>query len=381
MNIIARIAVAAVVVGSMALFVVLSGFSGLKDFALQFSNVFDSDLRVSPTTGKSWVLTEDQFQQVLDLDGVVSGSRVVEERIFLQYKGRNHIAFIKGVDANYRDVIAVDSLLMLGDWLETGQGEVVVGFGTTNKLSLPIRDYGTLLELYVPKPGTGQINTLDPSSAFTRENVIASGVYQINDELNGKYVFSDIGLAQNFLGMDPMAISALELHLEPNADLPQIKASMQDILGSKVQIKDRIEQNDALYKMLNSENLFTYLFVSLIAAIAIFNIAGTIIMIVLEKRHNIRTLHSLGLTIQEIRKVFYYNGLLMVFIGLVIGLILGSIAVLLQIEFGFVPITPTLAYPVKFNLLNLLLVFVTISGLGALASRIASLKVSPKLLA
>lgn len=381
MNIIARIAVAAVVVGSMALFVVLSGFSGLKDFALQFSNDFDSDLRVSPTIGKSWVLTEDQLQQVLELDGVDSGSRVVEERIFLQYKGRNHIAFIKGVDANYRDVIAVDSLLMLGDWLETGQWEVVVGFGITNKLSLPVRDYGTLLELYVPKPGTGQINNLDPSSAFTRENVIASGVYQINDELNGKYVFSDIGLAQNFLGMDPMAISALELHLNPKADLAQIKANMQDILGPQVQIKDRIEQNDALYKMLNSENLFTYLFVSLIAAIAIFNIAGTIIMIVLEKRHNIRTLHAMGLTIGEIRKVFYYNGLLMLFIGLVIGLILGSIAVLLQIEFGFVPITPTLAYPVKFNLLNLLLVFVTISGLGALASRIASLKVSPKLLA
>lgn len=379
-NIIARIAVAAVVVGSMSLFVVLSGFSGLKDFALQFTNIIDSDLRATPAQGKTWILSEQELEKLMDIDGVVAAARIVEERVFLQYKGRNHIASIKGVDKAYPQVVELDSLLFLGDWMEPGQAEVVVGLGTTNKLSLPVRDYSNFLQMYVPKPGTGQINELDPSSAFTRLNVIASGVYQINDELNAKYVFSELETAQALLGLDPLAISALEFKLTPGANLGDVKTAVTDIIGQQVVVKDRVQQNDALYKMLNSENLFTYLFVSLIAAIAIFNIAGTIIMIILEKRHNIKTLYSLGLSLKEIRKVFYYNGLLMVLLGLTIGLVLGSIAVGLQIKFGFVPITPSLAYPVKFNLLNILVVFTTISFLGALASRIASLKVSAKLL-
>ena len=132
--------------------------------------------------------------------------------------------------------------------------------------------------------------------------------------------------------------------------------------------------------MLNSENLFTYLFVSLIAAIAIFNLAGTIIMIILEKRGNIKTLYFLGLTLKEIRKVFFFNGVLMTLIGVIIGLFLGSVLVLLQIQYGFVPITESLPYPVKFNLINLLIVFLTITLLGGMASKIASLRVSQRLL-
>ena len=121
----------------MSLFVVLSGFSGLKDFALQFTNVFDSDLRATPAQGKTWILSEQELQNLQAIEGVQAVSRVVEERIFLQYKGRNHIANIKGVDPSYRDVVTVDSLLFLGDWMERGQAEVVVGLGITNKLSMP----------------------------------------------------------------------------------------------------------------------------------------------------------------------------------------------------------------------------------------------------
>ncbi len=132
--------------------------------------------------------------------------------------------------------------------------------------------------------------------------------------------------------------------------------------------------------MLNIENLFVYIFVSLIAAIAIFNIAGTIIITILEKKSNIKTLSSLGLTVREIRKIFFLKGLLMTFIGLLIGLLIGIIAVLLEQKFGFVPITPTLPYPVKFELLNLLIVFATILTLGGIASKISATKVTRKLI-
>lgn len=379
-TIISRIAVLAVILGAMSLFVVLSGFSGLKDFALQFTNVFDSDLKISPVQGKTLQLTAAQFNKIKQFEGVEAVSKVVEERIFIRYNEKNHIAFIKGVDENFQNVTNIDSLLIVGDWLVPNQNEVVMGFGISAKLAIPARDYGRLIEVFVPKPGIGQINMLDPNAAFNSEKVVASGIYEINDELNSKYLFSDIKMARNLLGLDSTKVSFLEFKLTPQANEAEIIAKVESILSEQISAKNRFQQNDALYKMLNSENLFTYLFVSLIAAIAIFNLAGTIIMIILEKRGNIKTLYFLGLTLKDIRRVFFYNGLLMTLIGVVIGLILGVVLVLLQLQLGFVPITESLPYPVKFNVINLLIVFVTITILGGIASKIASLRVTQSLL-
>lgn len=380
-NIISRIAIIAVILGAMSLFIVLSGFSGLKEFALEFTNVFDSDLRVGPAAGKTLKISPDKYAELLQLEGIQSVSKVVEERVFIQYRGKNHIAYIKGVDENYEKVMPIDSLLFIGEWMVPNSDEVVIGFGISSKLSMPVRDYSNLLEIYAPKPGLGEINALDPTSAFNSTRVVASGIYEINDDLNSKYIFSDVPLAQNLLGLDSNQVSYLEFKLKPMADEQEIKTNVTALLSEELIIKNRIQQNDALYKMLNSENLFTYLFVSLIAAIAIFNLAGTVIMIILEKRKNIKTLYFLGLTIQEIRNIFFYNGVLMTLLGVSVGLLLGSIIVMLQLEYGMVPITPSLPYPVKFKWMNLLIVFVTILFLGGIASKIASLRVTEKLLA
>ena len=132
--------------------------------------------------------------------------------------------------------------------------------------------------------------------------------------------------------------------------------------------------------MLNSENLFTYLFISLIAAIAIFNLTGTLIMLVLEKRQNLKTLYVLGSDLRDLRKTFFTTGLMMTAIGLSIGLSLGLLIVWGQGQYGWVPITPVLAYPVVLSFTNCLIVLVTVSGLGALASLLGSRRVTERLL-
>ena len=377
-NIITRIAISAVVVGSLALFVVLSGFSGLRDFSLQYTNVFDSDLKALPSSGKTFVISEASEEKIKSIEGISAYSKVIEERVFLQYKGKNHISYIKGVNESYNKVIALDSILIAGEWLVPEQDEVVIGLETTLKLSLNTRDYTDLLEIFVPKPGTEQITALDLSKAFKNEKVVVSGIYQINEELDGKYVFSNLEFARRFLDIEESRVSSIEFKLEPGFADEDVRNELSAILSEEVIIKNRIQQNDALYKMLNTENLFVYVFVSLIAAIAIFNIAGTIIMMILEKKKNIKTLISLGLTIKEVRRIFFYEGFLMTLIGLAIGLALGVIAVLLQMEFGFIPITPTLPYPVKFELINLLIVFLTIALLGGIASKMAATKITEK---
>ncbi len=377
-NIISRIAISAAVVGSLALFIVLSGFSGLRDYSLQFTNIFDSDLKVYPSNGKTFSFSKSSEDELKIIEGVQAFSKVIEERVFLQYRGKNHIALIKGIDDGFKNVIPIDSILFLNKWLTPDMDEVVIGLGISQKLSMGVLDYSNLLEIYVPKPGTGQI--INPTDAFTKRKAVASGMYSVNQELDSKYVFSDLEFARSLLKLDATTISTLEIKLVPNADSKKIRQQIKAVIADEVIIKNRIQQNDGLYKMLNIENLFVYIFVSIIAAIAIFNIAGTIIMTILEKRGNIKTLSSLGLTIKEIRKIFFYKGLLMTLIGLLIGLFIGITVVILQQQIGFIPITPSLPYPVRLELINVIIVFVTILVLGAFASKIAATRVSEKLI-
>jgi len=377
-NIITGIAAVGVVLGAMSLFIVLSGFSGLKDFSLQFTNVFDADLKIYPANGKTISFQDSFNEKIKDVEGVISYSKIIEERIFLHYRGKNHIAYIKGVDTSYAKVNPIDSLLYFDNWFTPNKNEVVVGFGTVSKLSLGTYDYSNPLEIYVPKPGVGQIT--DPSKAFTKQNTVVSGIYQVNEELDSKYVFSDINFARSLLKIEENKISSIEFKIDPLVSEESIRNQLATVFSEDIIIKNRIQQNDALFKMLNTENLAVYLIFTLVLIIALFNVIGSIIMMVLDKRKNIKTLFDLGAKISEIRRIFFLQGVLMTTIGGFVGILLGVIAVFLQLKFSYIMITSSLSYPVKLSLLNILIVFATITVLGVIASKIASSRVREKLL-
>ncbi len=377
-NIITIIAAIGVVVGAMSLFIVLSGFAGLKDFSLQFTSVFDSDLKISPTIGKTITFSKNSEEKLKKIAGIASFSKIVEERVFLNYRDKNEIAYVKGVDANYGMVNPIDSILIYDSWFIPNQKEVVIGIGTSQKLSLGTRDYGSPLEIYVPKPYSGQ--KLDPSKVFNKESVLVSGIYEINEELNYKYVFSDIEFARSLLKMDSSKVSSIELKLAPNTSESDIRKRLLDVFSQEVLIKNRIQQNDALYKMLNTENIAVYLIFTLILIIALFNVIGSIIMMILDKRKNIKTLYSLGASLKDIRKVFFLQGTLMTTLGGLLGVLLGVFAVWVQLKFEFINITASLPYPVKLKSVNILVVMGTITILGIIASKIASSRVREKLL-
>lgn len=377
-NIITFIAAVGIVVGAMSLFIVLSGFSGLKEFSLQYTNIFDSDLKIFPESGKTIAFSEAEETQLKQMDGIAAYSKVIEERVFLQYKGKQQIAYIKGVDSGFDKVNPVDSILYFSEWFVPGRDEAVVGLGTAAKLTMGVRDYTDLLNIIVPKPGVGQIQ--DPTKAFTKQRAVVSGIYAVNEDLDNKYVFTDIEFARTLLQLDSTKISAIELKLAPLANEELVVSQLQTVFATPVIIKNRIQQNDALYKMLNTENIAVYLIFTLVLIIALFNVIGSIIMMILDKRKNIKTLHSLGATIQEIRSVFFYQGALMTTLGGVVGILLGVLIVWLQLKFSMVKITETLAYPVALTAMNVLVVFITITVLGFLASKIAASRVREKLI-
>jgi lipoprotein-releasing system permease protein len=380
-NIITSIAAIGIVVGAMALFIVLSGFSGLKDFSLQFTNVFDSDLKIEPESGKT-IQFSAAAQRLLDQEqDIIAYSKVIEERIFLQFEGKNHIAYIKGVDENYGNVTVIDSILFLGRWFVEGQQEAVIGYNIAHKLSLGTMDFTSLPEILVPKPGTGQILVTDLASAFNKQDFIASGIYDVNEDVNGKYVFTDLPYARDLLQLDSTTVSSVALKLKPDVDEGNVREALTKIFSDQpIVIKNRIQQNDALYKMLNTENVAVYLIFTLVLIIALFNVIGSIIMMILDKRKNIKTLYNLGATIKEIRKVFFLQGALLTVLGGALGITLGVLVVWGQLQFKFIYITASLPYPVELKLINVVIVFVTLTVLGLLASKIAASRVRTQLL-
>ncbi|MCM4160108.1 FtsX-like permease family protein [Antarcticibacterium flavum] len=369
-NIITIIAAIGVFAGAFSLFIVLSGFSGLKEFSLSFTNEFDPDLKVFPVTGKTFSFDEEKKEQLKNLQGIASFSEVIEERIFLEYKSKTHTAFIKGVDPGYREVNNVENSIIFGSWLTQNEYQVVAGTGITRLLSLSVNDYQNLLSIMVPRPGRGQIT--DPTNAFNRERVVVTGVYSVNEDLDSKYVFATTGFTRSLLNLAEDEVTNIEIKLSPGAKPAEVSEALTKLFDNRVQVRNRAQLNETLYKMLNTENLAVYLIFTLVVIIALFNVVGSIIMVILDKRENIKTLHSLGASPAEIRNIFFMQGALMTVVGGIIGILGALLVVYLQLKFNLVMITPSLAYPVQIRLENLLIVFLTIGSLGILASWIAA---------
>ncbi len=377
-NIITGIASMGIIVGTMALFVVLSVFSGLRVFSLSFSNDSDPDLKINPSKGKSIFISPYQEKQLKNIEGIANYSKVIEERVLFYFDGKEQVTYLKGVDDNFKNINAISKSLFNGKWLKTNTYQVVIGYGISQKLSLGLFDFNNNFEVFVPKPGKGTIE--NPEQAFNKSVLIPVGIYAISEDLDSKYVFADISLAQELLEYKPNQISGIEIKTKPNTNEAAIQSQIEKIFNNKIEIKNRAQLNATLYKMLNTENIAVYLIFTLVIIIALFNLIGALIMMILDKKGNLKTLFNLGTEVKDLRKIFLLQGSLLSVFGGILGLFLGVILVVLQQQFNLVMITSTLAYPVVFNFENVLIVLATIILLGILASLIASSRVSKKLL-
>ena len=362
----------------MALFVVLSVFSGLRDFSLSFTNATDPDLRIETLAGKSFFISEKQEAQLTSSKEFTKYTKIVEERALFYYKNKEHVAYLKGVDTNFSQVNAFDTFLYAGDWLEPNTNQVVVGSGISRKLALGLFDFNNVLEVYIPKPGSGLIE--NPDDAFNKSPLLASGIFQVSEEVDEKYVYSTIELTQALLNFKPNQLTYVDFKLAPNVSETDAIETINKIFPNQVKVKNRAQLNDALYKMLNTENIVVYLIFTLVIIIALFNLIGAIIMMIIEKKNNLKTLYNLGTEIKYLKNIFLFQGNIISIFGGILGLILGILVVLVQQQFELIMINSTLAYPVLFEAKNVILVFFTIVILGFIASKIASSTVTKKLL-
>tara|TARA_R110000868_G_scaffold154578_1_gene380636 strand:+ start:1336 stop:2586 length:1251 start_codon:yes stop_codon:yes gene_type:complete len=377
-NIINFITFLVIVIGSAALFIVLSAFAGLKMFSLSFTESFDPQLKALPVTGKTFALTPDQEQKLKEVGGIAFYSKELEEKVSLEHRSKNHIAYIKGVDSNYTKVTGVDSSLVYDNW-SINESQVVTGAGIASILGLTVNQFGSPMQIYAFKPGKGSISKQTISLLYNQLPVIVSDFYTVEADLDNKYVFADLRLTQALLEKDSLQISGINFKMQEGVDPNSVKTELGTILGNGVQLKNRQELNSTLYKMLNTENVATYLIFTLVLIIAMFNVMGAIIMMILDKQQNSKTLYSLGTTIAALRRIYFVQGVLVTGFGGLIGVLIGTLLIWSQLAFGWLLITPSLAYPVKFELINIVIVLATIVILGIIASKIASSRINKKL--
>ena len=355
-----------VVIATASLFVVLSAFGGLKDFGLSFSESFDPDYQIQPQQGKFFYASDSVLTTLSTIKGVITAAPQIEEKVFLSYNEKNQVAYLKAVDQNYTSVVPIEDLITLGDWLSFDGADVVLGFGLAGNLGVGVYDYTTFLNLTVPKK---KKQTLLNQSPFNQVSSIVVGLYQINEELDKKFVFSRLELAQNLLELQPQQYSSLVLKTDPAVSQGELTEALTPLFDTPIKIVSRAEQNAALYKMLNIEHLAIYFIFSLVMLIALFNVVGALIMMILDKQRQMKILLSMGATPQKIHRVFFLLGVLICSIGGLVGLVLGSVLVLVQYHFPFIYVPGTnLSYPVLYQVENLLIVMTTLMVLGLLST-------------
>ena len=376
-NIINYIALSVVLIASAALLIVLSAFTGLKDFGLSFSNVFDPDFRVEAVQGKTLQIDSITFASVKQLDGILAVSGIIEDKVFLNYRDKNHVVYLKGVDSSYQNIIESDRFLSSGSWFSKELDEVVIGGGVAQILSLGIYDYNDFLVLTVPKRSASSTQLKEP---FINKTALVSGIYSVSEELDKKYMFSNLSFAQTLFQRKENTYSSLELKLAPDFNRIQLEEQLRALLKTPLRMRSRTELNAALFKMLNTEQMAIYLIFTLVIIIALFNVVGALIMMILEKRPQLNVLYALGVLPKEIRLIFFYLGGMISWVGGGLGVLLGTCLVLLQRYFPFLYVPGTnFPYPVRLEFQNVAMVLFLLFVLGGLASAWATAQVGKKI--
>lgn len=366
------------IIGGASLMIVLAGFAGLKAFSLSFSTFFDPDLKILPKTGKFITISQEKLDKIKQLKGVIAYSQVLEERIFLSHNQKNYIAYIKGVDENYPQVNQVDSILVVqpDNWF-LDDNYVIVGDYIARNLNLGLHTSLSPLQIIVPKSGKGSITS--DTRPYREELVLVSDYYRVTEDLDGKYVFASLPLAQRLLGLSEKEISGIELKIDSKDSEKEVVSRINTLFDNSVIVKNRMELNEDLHKMFNTENLATYLIFTLVLIVALFNLVGAIIMMILDKHHNLKTLYALGVTTYKLKQIFFLQGFLISLIGAICGVILGVCIAWFQQKYHLLLINPNsltpIPYPIEINAIDVFIVFCTILILGTIASWIGSRRI------
>ncbi|MCC8143643.1 MAG: ABC transporter permease [Tannerellaceae bacterium] len=373
-NIISMISVCGIMVATIALVCTLSVYNGFNGLISSLFSSFDPELKITPRTGKVFIPSSPEIQKVINLPQVQYASEVLQENALVRYKDRQEVATIKGVDDTFQHLTHIDSILIDGEFLLKDEvaNYGVLGIGLASTLGINA-GFVSPLEIYAPKRDEN-VNLSNPATSFNLEYVHIAGVFSVNQpSYDMGYMLVPISLTRELFHYD-QEVTSIEIKLHSHTDLSATKKEIQSILGKEFEVKDRFEQQEASYKMMQIEKWMTFLILSFILTIALFNVVGSLSMLMIEKKEDVYTLQTMGADDSLIRKIFLFEGWMISGFGALIGIIIGIVLCLLQQELGLIKLGQTAgafiidAYPVKLAMGDLLIVFLTVSIIGFLAA-------------
>lgn len=377
-NIIAWISIAAIIIGTAALILVLSVFNGFEGLVKSLYSSFYTDLKISPATGKIMKVSAEQLQKLKSISGIKNFSFIAEEKALLQNGEYQSVVYLKGVDENYRYTTGVASHIVKGNY-ELGTEDaplLVMGAGVENAIGIQADRNLFTLKIYLPRKNNGeQINFLEDIS---RDTIRSSAVFVIQQDFDNKYGITNIDFVKRAMKLQSDEYSSLELAVQDPGKSNEIKKALQKIFGTGYLVQNKYEQNRSLYSVMNLERWVIYGILSLILVVAAFNMIGALTMLVLEKQKDISVLHAMGGNKSFIQKIFLSEGILLAVIGGCIGMLLALLIAWAQINFHLIPLeggTFLISYfPVKLRWMDFLLVGATVFVIALLASWIPARK-------
>ena len=367
-NSITAISVLGVAVGTLALVVVLSVFNGFETLIKSMYQEVNPDFEVTSVVSKSFTLTDSDFEELKSLAPWDAVEQVYQEKVLLRVANKEQIALLKGVHlwpANSSK--SIKSHIIKGSSytdLDTDNW-AVIGQSLAYTLSASVNE---VLKIFVPNQKANA--TINNSQAFKEKQFMLAGIYAVQPEYDAAYILADLGVVQDFLDK-PLALTSLAFSIAGSHDLSEVKQSLQMHFGSDFEVKNRYEQQEFLYKVLQTEKWAIFFILAFILLIATFTIVASVVMIVLEKRKDISSLWALGAPVKTIQKIFFYEGLLITVFGGGLGLVLGVSVCLLQQHFGFIQLGSqgsfiVNSYPVEVHYKDVILIVCTVLSLGIL---------------
>lgn len=366
MTFITWLSVGAMTVAVTAMFVIISVFSGLETLNKDLISNLHADLTLKSASGKT-VKDLDKVTSVLNNNKAISSfSRVIEEKVYVNYKGKGDIAYLRGVDSAYTRVNPIDKDVFYGTYPSFKySNEVLMETNLHNRLSIPIDSTSNYATIFMPKPGTGIINKEE--DIYNKRDFLVTGVFPGKDQLDS-YIIAPIELTEELLSLPKKSAYQIVIKLKNPENADAVKQSLLNSLGKNIEIKTKEEENAAFWKMINTEKMFIYLIFALVIFITTFNLAGAIIILQLDKKEQSRSLISLGFPISHLRMTYFYTGLLIVISGVISGLIMGTLLCYFQLYTEFFRANELLPFPVKIVGKNYLIVALTASLFGIIIS-------------
>lgn len=373
-NVISLISVVGQMVGTAALIIVLSVFNGFEDVIKSMYNTFNPSFVIEAEKGKVFSILEFPESKLKEIPGVVDLASVVEEDALFKYRDQQYIATIKGVSKNYVEVSELHQLMRDGTLVfEEGDSDfAVVGAGVAWYLDINLNDITNLLSVFVPKRGNASSFNFD--QAFNNELIHTAGVFSVQQEFDEKYVITPIRFARNLMDYEDDEVTSVEIFALPVANEDDIESEVKEILGNTYSVKNRFQQNEALYKVMQSEKLAIFLILAFILILASFNMIGSLSILIVEKLKDIAVLKSMGAGKSLVQKIFTAEGMLISLLGSLSGLLIGFLILFVQQQFGIIQLGNETgdfiidAYPVKLLPLDFAYVFLTVIIIGFVAT-------------